>query len=56
MVLLPCTLGRAGPLCSEIPDLQVVERGRDTGVLTGGSESDAPRAPRKRTAGAVQRR
>jgi hypothetical protein len=45
MALLPGTLSRAGPLCSELLDLQVVEHGPNTGVVIIRGESDAPPAP-----------
>lgn len=45
MVLLPSTLGRAGPLCSEILDLQVAEHGPDARVVTVEGEIDALTAP-----------
>lgn len=40
MALLPGTLGRAGPLCSDVLDLQVVEYGPDARVVTVRGEID----------------
>ena len=45
MALLPGTLGRAGPLSSDILDLQVAEHGADTRVVTAVGEVDALTAP-----------
>ncbi len=45
MTLLPSTLSRAGPLSSDILDLQVVEQGVDTRVVTVVGEVDALTAP-----------
>ena len=45
MALLPGTLGRAGPLSSEILDLQVAEHGPDARVVTVAGEIDALTAP-----------
>lgn len=45
MALLPGTLSRAGPLCSDILDLQVAEHGPDTRVVTAVGEIDALTAP-----------
>ena len=45
MALLPSALGRAGPLCSDILDLQVAEHGVDARVVTVGGEIDALTAP-----------
>jgi hypothetical protein len=52
MVLLASTLDRAGPLCSEIPDLQVVERGPVGRVVRRGGEGEGPAAGK----GVVRRR
>lgn len=41
MALLPGTLGKAGPLCSDIVDLQVAEHGPAARVVTVGGEIDA---------------
>lgn len=45
MALLPGTLSRAGPLCSELLDLQVAEHGPVARVATIRGESDALPAP-----------
>ncbi len=45
MALLPSTLSRAGPLSSDILDLQVAEHGADTRVVTAVGEIDALTAP-----------
>jgi hypothetical protein len=45
MALLPGTLSRAGPLCSELLDLQVAEHGPDARVVIVGGKSDALPAP-----------
>jgi anti-sigma B factor antagonist len=45
MALLPGTLSRAGPLSSDILDLQVAEHGPDTRVVTVVGEIDALTAP-----------
>jgi anti-anti-sigma factor len=45
MALLPGTLSRAGPLSSDILDLQVVEHGADARVVTAVGEIDALTAP-----------
>jgi anti-anti-sigma factor len=45
MALLPGTLGRAGPLSSDILDLQVAEHGLDARVVTVLGEIDALTAP-----------
>jgi anti-anti-sigma factor len=45
MALLPGTLSRAGPLSSDILDLQVTEYGRYTRVVTVVGEIDALTAP-----------
>jgi anti-anti-sigma factor len=45
MALLPGTLSRAGPLSSDILDLQVVEHGPATRVVTAVGEVDALTAP-----------
>ncbi|MDQ2788537.1 MAG: hypothetical protein DLM60_02915 [Pseudonocardiales bacterium] len=45
MALLPSTLSRAGPLSSDILDLQVAERGHDVRVVTVVGEIDALSAP-----------
>jgi anti-sigma B factor antagonist len=45
MALLPSAWGRAGPLCSDLMDLQVAERGPDARVVTVGGEIDALTAP-----------
>jgi anti-anti-sigma factor len=45
MALLPGTLSRAGPLSSDILDLQVVEDGADVRVVTAVGEIDALTAP-----------
>lgn len=45
MALLPGTLSRAGPLSSDILDLQVIEYGRYTRVVTVVGEIDALTAP-----------
>jgi anti-anti-sigma factor len=45
MALLPGTLSRAGPLCSDILDLQAAEHGPDTRVVTAVGEIDALTAP-----------
>ncbi|MDQ3905586.1 MAG: STAS domain-containing protein [Actinomycetota bacterium] len=45
MALLPCTLGRAGPLSSDVLDLQVAEYGPDTRLVTVVGELDALAAP-----------
>jgi hypothetical protein len=41
MTLLPGTLSRAGPLSSDILDLQAAEQGVDTRVVTVVGEVDA---------------
>ena len=45
MALLPSALGRAGPLSSDVLDLQVTEHGTDARVVTVGGEIDALTAP-----------
>jgi anti-sigma B factor antagonist len=45
MALLPGTLSRAGPLSSDILDLQVAEHGPDLRVVTVMGEIDALTAP-----------
>jgi len=40
MALLPGTLGRAGPLCSDVLDLQVTGHGPHARVVTVGGEID----------------
>jgi anti-sigma B factor antagonist len=45
MVLLPGTSGTAGPLCSDMLDLQVAEHGPDARVITVGGEIDTLTAP-----------
>ncbi|MDQ2883489.1 MAG: STAS domain-containing protein [Actinomycetota bacterium] len=45
MALLPSTLSRAGPLSSDILDLQVTEHGHDARVVTVVGEIDALSAP-----------
>lgn len=45
MVLLPGTLSRAGPLSTDVLDLQVVEHGSDSCVVTAVGEIDALTAP-----------
>jgi anti-sigma B factor antagonist len=45
MALLPSTLGRAGPLSSDVLDLQVTEHGPHARVVTVGGEIDALTAP-----------
>lgn len=45
MALLPGTLSRAGPLSSDILDLQVAEHGADARVVTAVGEIDALTAP-----------
>jgi anti-anti-sigma factor len=45
MALLPGTLSRAGPLSSDILDLQVTEYGPDIRVVTAVGEIDALTAP-----------
>lgn len=45
MALLPGTLSRAGPLSSEILDLQVAKHGPDARVVTAVGEIDAQAAP-----------
>lgn len=45
MALLPCTLNRAGPLSSDVLDLDVVQHGPDVRVVTVAGEIDAPTAP-----------
>jgi anti-sigma B factor antagonist len=45
MVLSPGTLGRAGPLCLNILDLQVAQHGPDARVVTVGGEIDTLTAP-----------
>ncbi|MBV8997192.1 MAG: STAS domain-containing protein [Pseudonocardiales bacterium] len=45
MALLPGTLSMAGPLSSDILDLQVAEHGPDTRVITVVGEIDALTAP-----------
>lgn len=45
MALLPGTLSRAGPLSSDILDLQVAEHGHDARVVTVVGEIDALSAP-----------
>lgn len=45
MALLPGTLSRAGPLSSDILDLQLAERGPHTRVVTAMGEVDALTAP-----------
>ena len=45
MALLPSTLSRAGPLLSNILDLQVTEHGPDARVVTVVGEIDALTAP-----------
>ena len=45
MALLPGTLSRAGPLSSDILDLQVAEHGPDARVVTVVGEIDALTAP-----------
>ena len=45
MALLPGTLSRAGPLSSDILDLQVAEHGHDSRVVTVMGEIDALSAP-----------
>jgi anti-anti-sigma factor len=45
MALLPNTLSRAGPLSSDVLDLQVAELGVDTRVVTAVGEVDALTAP-----------
>jgi anti-sigma B factor antagonist len=45
MALLASTLGRAGPLSSDVLDLQVTEHGRHARVVTVGGEIDALTAP-----------
>jgi anti-anti-sigma factor len=44
MALLPGTLSRAGPLSTDILDLQVVEHGRHARVVIVTGELDAPAA------------
>ena len=41
MAQLPSTLGRAGPLSSDVLDLQVTEEGPQARVVTVGGEIDA---------------
>jgi anti-sigma B factor antagonist len=45
MALVARPLGRAGPLCSDILDLQVVEHGGDARVVTVAGEINALTAP-----------
>ncbi len=45
MALLPGTLSRAGPLSSDILDLQVAKHGPDARVVTAVGEIDALAAP-----------
>jgi anti-sigma B factor antagonist len=45
MALVVSPLGRAGPLCSTILDLQVAEHGGDARVITVGGEINALTAP-----------
>ncbi|HEX5348137.1 MAG TPA: STAS domain-containing protein [Pseudonocardiaceae bacterium] len=45
MALLPGTLSRAGPLSSDILDLQMAEHGADARVVTAVGEIDALTAP-----------
>ena len=45
MAQLPSTLGRAGPLSSDVLDLQVTEHGPHARVVTVGGEIDALTAP-----------
>jgi anti-sigma B factor antagonist len=45
MALLPGTSGMAGPLCSDMLDLQVAEHGSDARVVTVGGEIDTLTAP-----------
>lgn len=45
MAQLPSTLGRAGPLSSDVLDLQVTEHGPHVRVVTVGGEIDALTAP-----------
>ena len=45
MALVASPLGRAGPLCSNILDLQVAEHGGDARVITVGGEINALTAP-----------
>ncbi|MCA1697330.1 MAG: anti-sigma factor antagonist, partial [Actinobacteria bacterium] len=45
MAPLPSTLGGAGPLSSDVLDLQVTEHGTDARVVTVGGEIDALSAP-----------
>ena len=45
MALVASPLGRAGPLCSNILDLQVAEHGGDARVITVGGEINARTAP-----------
>ena len=45
MALLPTTFSRAGPLSSDILDLQVAEHGPDIRVITAVGEIDALTAP-----------
>ena len=45
MAILASTLSRAGPLSSDILDLQVTEQGSDTRVVTAVGEIDALTAP-----------
>jgi anti-anti-sigma factor len=45
MALLPNTLGKAGPLPSDVLDLQVTEQGPHARVVTVGGEIDALTAP-----------
>lgn len=40
MALLPGTLGRAGPLCSDVLDLHVAEHGPDARMITVRGEID----------------
>lgn len=45
MALLPSTLGKAGPLSSDVLDLQVTEHGPHARTVTVGGEIDALTAP-----------
>ena len=45
MALLPGTLGRAGPMCSDVLDLQVAEHSPDARVVTVRGEIDTLTAP-----------
>lgn len=45
MAQLPSTLGRAGPLSSDVLDLQVTDHGPHVRVITVGGEIDALTAP-----------